>query len=297
MRPLTLACVWPPLCNLPEVQPLLITSSWSLFCTKTGEDWARDRNLGPLARNPSRGHCGFANAAQHAGGFRAPEDLKWRTGFQSRVISSGYPKINWLLLWWWLSAERRRICGGIPQTVSRCAPAQSAAPWKNVVDLKYTCMIKEYTKYTTFIQGGLLPAGVPTQWYASLSVHVSAAAHTAIPKLHLLLLRTCDILCELNAIHVLISAFVLSWPEPLTFVVLQVFQGTPELLHPRARLHRKDIYPDFAPRRPPARAAAGVSPGGVLGQPHAKLHPRVLAQRQPQRVVRQRRCHCQEPRC
>lgn len=33
-------------------------------------------------------------------------------------------------------------------------PAWTVAPWRNVVDLKYTCVIKEYTKYTTFIQGG-----------------------------------------------------------------------------------------------------------------------------------------------
>lgn len=75
-----------------------------------------------------------------------------------------------------------------------------------------------------------------------------------------------------------------------------MLQGIPERLQPQARLHREDGYPDFAPRSPPRQAAEGVSPDAVFGPPHAKLHPRLLAQRQPQHVIQGRGCRRQGPR-
>lgn len=71
--------------------------------------------------------------------------------------------------------------------MSRSIPAWSVAPWRNVVDLKYTCVIKEYTKYTTFIQGGHAASWSRNteggdgyerccycKWYVCLSFHTSA---------------------------------------------------------------------------------------------------------------------------
>lgn len=81
-------------------------------------------------------------------------------------------------------------------------------------------------------------------------------------------------------------------------VVLQMFQGIPELLHPRARLHLKDIFTadQDAPHRPPGEGTPRVRP---LSHAHAQLHPRVLAASQPRffTSIESSLCWCPRPRC
>lgn len=65
-------------------------------------------------------------------------------------------------------------------------------------------------------------------------------------------------------------------------VVLQVFQGLPELLHPRTRLHFKDIFKanKNAPHRPPGEGAPPrVGSRAVHSPAHTKLCSRSLAER------------------
>ena len=64
--------------------------------------------------------------------------------------------------------------------------------------------------------------------------------------------------------------------------VLQVFQGIPELLRPRARLHNKDIFTadEDAPHRPSAEGTPRVGSGALHGSPHTQRRPRLVAESQ-----------------
>lgn len=79
--------------------------------------------------------------------------------------------------------------------------------------------------------------------------------------------------------------------------VLQVFQSVPELLHPRARLHLKDIFTADAAYRPPDEGTSRVGSRALLGPAHGQLPPRVPAERRPRGAVKSRACSCQHPRC
>lgn len=79
--------------------------------------------------------------------------------------------------------------------------------------------------------------------------------------------------------------------------VLQVFQSVPELLHPQARLHLKDIFSADAAYRPPDEGTSRVGSRALLGPAHAQLPPWALAERQPRGTVKSRACSCQHTRC
>lgn len=77
-------------------------------------------------------------------------------------------------------------------------PLWPAAPWRNVVDLKYTCGAREYTKYTTFIQGSSPSAARgaprtteeddaarPRQTLAPLMLSLPPGRRWVMPHLHI----------------------------------------------------------------------------------------------------------------
>lgn len=81
-----------------------------------------------------------------------------------------------------------------------------------------------------------------------------------------------------QAVAVCSARLVVTVKSVCLCAVLQVFQGIPEMLHPRARLHHQDIFPADAPHRPPGEGPASVGPRALLGPAHPQLRPRVLAE-------------------